>query len=239
MRALIRYSAISRLGGAVAAMWLCAAGSAWAGAGGGGGDAGSLQSFLTNTLCPFLGMSTCPQLFPNVTELVLETAGLENSTPEIVRSMNAITPTAAVNAGNPPAGAPSSLSPFPLSKLTPLAFKPGSGGTVSVTQLGDSSANSFFYAATDGISPTLPPTTLFLVFDYPPLTSSTPARARGNDLADICLPLTVLNSDNTETPLPTLLRVLNASSPPVVAVGGCSGTGIGLPTALASDLGLT
>jgi hypothetical protein len=239
MRALIRYSAISRLGGAVAAMWLCAAGSAWAGAGGGGGDAGTLQSFLTNTLCPFLGMSTCPQLLPNVTELVLETAGLENAPPEMVRVMNAIPTTTTVNAGNPPAGDPSSLSPFPLSNVTPLAFKPGARGTVGVTQLGDSSANSFFYAATDGISPTLPPTTLYLVFDYPPLTNSTPASARGNDLADICLPLTVLNSDNTETPMPTLLRVLNANSPPgnaVVVVGSCSG---GAPTAMASDLGLT
>jgi hypothetical protein len=231
MRALVRYSAISRLGGAVAAMWLCGAGSAWAE--GGGGDAGTMQSAL-NGICSLLGMPTCPQLFPNFTELVLETAGLENAAPEMVRAMNSIPPTATVNAGNPPAG-----SPFTLSNVTPLAFKPGRGGTVGVTQLGDPSATSFFYAATDGISPTLPPTTLYLVFDYPPLTNSTPASARGNDVADICLPLTVLNSNNTESPVPTLLRVLNASSPPgnaVVVVGSCSGR---VPTAMATDLGLT
>jgi hypothetical protein len=244
MRAFVRYSAISRLSGAVAAMWLCGAGSAWAGTG--GGDALGVQSFLTNALCPFLGMSTCPQLFPNVTELVLETAGLENAPPEMVRAMNAIPTTTTVNAGNPPAGNPPSLSPFPLSNLTPLnvtplAFisPPLSGGKVRATQLGDNRANSFFYAATDGISPTLPPTTLFLVFDYPLLTNPGSSGAAGKDLADICLPLTVLNSDNTETPMPTLLRVLNASSPPgnaVVVVGSCSG---GSPTAMASDLGLT
>jgi hypothetical protein len=159
----------------------------------------------------------------------------------MVRALNSIPPTATLNAGNPPAGNPSSLSPLPLSNLTPLAFiaAQNSGNTASVTQLGDPSAKSFFYAATDGIFPTLPPTMLYLAFDYPPLTNPAPAAARGNDLADICLPLTVLNSDNTtESPLPTLLRVLNASSPPgnaVVVVGSCSGGG---PTAMASNLGL-
>jgi hypothetical protein len=236
----VKSGTVFRLIGAAAALWL-GAGSAWAG--GGSGDAGTLQSFLNNTLCPFLSMTTCPQLFPNLTQLVLETAALENSPPEMVRAMNAITPTVAVNAGNPPAGKPSSLSPFPLSNVTPLAFKPGSGGTVSVTQLGDPSANSFFYAVTDGISPTLPPTALYWVFDYPALTNPTPANARGNDLADICLPLTVLSGYGTsnvaESPLPTRLRVLNVSSPPVVAVGSCSGSGSGVPTVMATDLGLT
>jgi hypothetical protein len=245
MRVSSRPKTVSRLVGAVAALWL-GAGSAWAG--GGSGDAGTLQSFLNNTLCPILGYGTpsapCPQLFPNVTELVLETAGLENSPPEMVRAMNAITPTVAVNADNPPAGQPSSLSPFPLSNLTPLAFisARASGGTATVTQLGNPAANSFLYAVTDGISPTLPPTTLYLGFDYPPLTNPTPALAKGNDLADICLPLTVLNSNNTESPLPTLLRILNASSPTpnaAVVVGSCPANPSGPATAMASDLGLT
>jgi hypothetical protein len=242
MRMSLGSRSVSRLIGAAAALWL-GAGSAWAG--GGSGDAASLASFLANTLCPLLGYVTpsapCPQL-SSVTELVLENAALENAPPEMVRAMNAFTPTVAVNAGNPPAGEPSSLSPLPLSNLTPLAFiaARNSGGTASVTQLGNPSANSFFYAATDGISPTLPPTTLYLAFDYPPLNNPASATARGNDLADICLPLTVLNNDNTESPVPTLLRVLNANSPPgnaVVAVGSCSGSGTA--TAMATDLGLT
>jgi len=219
-------------------MWLCAAGSAWAGTG--GGDANSMQKTL-NDLCSAFGMP-CPQLAPNLTELVLETAALENAPPEMVRAFNSIPPTASVNAGNPPAGIPSSLSPLPLSNLTPIAFiaAQNSGQAPRVTQLGNPSANSFLYAATDGIFPTLSPTTLYLAFDYPPLTNPASAAARGNDIADICLPLTVLNSNNTESPMPTLLRVLNANSPPgnaVVAVGSCSGGGV--PTAMASDLGLT
>jgi hypothetical protein len=229
-------STVSRLAAGVVALWL-GAGSAWAG-GGGGADAGTLQSFLTDSLCPFLGMSpsTCPTL-PNVTQLVLETAALENTAPEMVRAMNSIAPTAAANAVNPPAG-----SPFALSNVTPLAFisSPGSNGSVSVTQPGDPSANSFFYAATDGISPNLPPTTLYLVLDYPLLTNPTPATGKGLDLADITIPLTVLSGypDNPiETPLPILLQIRGASGSPgytAVASGNFSGS----PVA-ASALGLT
>jgi hypothetical protein len=222
---------VSRLIGAAAALWI-GAGSAWAG--GGSGDAGSLQSFLTNTLCPFLGMSNCPQL-PNLTELVLETAGLENAPPEMVRAMNSIAPTVAVNALNPPAG-----SPFSLSNVTPLAFiSPSvSGGKVVATQLGEASANSFFYAGTDGISPTLPPTTLYLLYDYPLLTKQT--FTRGQDIADILIPLTVLNINGTETSVPTVLQFRGASGSPgytVVASGNFPGGGA--PTHNLSDLGVS
>jgi hypothetical protein len=229
-------STVSRLAGGVVALWL-GAGSAWAG-GGGGADAGTLQSFLTDSLCPFLGMSPsiCPTL-PNVTELVLEVAGLENAAPEMVRAMNSIAPTASVNAVNPPAG-----SPFALSNVTPLAFvsSPTGSGMVNVTQLGDASANSFFYAATDGISPTLPPTTLYLVFDYPPLTNPTPVTAKGLDLADITIPLTKLSGypDNIiETPLPITLQIRGAPGSPGYTVLA-SGNFPGSPVA-ASALGLT
>jgi hypothetical protein len=240
MRKTVRSLTISRLAGVAAAVSLCGAGPAWAG--GGSGDAGTLQSFLTNILCPFLSMTTCPQLFPNLTELVLETAGLENAPPEMVRAMNSIVPTVALNAVNPPAGPPSSLSPFPLSNVMPLAFiSPRvSGGTVSVTQPGDASANSFFYAATDGISPSLPPTTLYLVYDYPPLTNPSPATARGQDLADISIPLTVLNSDGTERSVSTLLQVRGASgSPPYTVVASGNFSGKGSQTVMATDLGLS
>jgi hypothetical protein len=238
MRITLESSTVSRIMGAAAVLWL-GAGSAWAG--GGSGDAGTLQSFLTNTLCPALGMSTCPQLFPNVTELVLETAALENAPPEIVRAMNSIAPTVAVNAPNPPAS--SATSPFVLSNVAPLAFISAqtSGGTVSVTQPGDPSANSFFYAATDGISPTLPPTTLYLVYDYPPLSNPTPVNARGLDLADITIPLTILRgygtSKVTESSVPTSLRVRGASGSPgytVLAYGNFPGSPVP-----ASALGLT
>jgi len=240
----LKSGTVSRLIGAAAALWL-GAGSAWAG--GGSGDAQSLQNLLT-TLCSVVGMTTssapCPQL-TNITEAVLEAAGLSVTPPEVIRAQNAFVPTVAVNAVNPPAGPTASLSPFPQSNIMPLAFvsAQNTGGTAKATQLGNPSANNFFYAATDGVPPAVPgtrgtpPTTLYLLFDYPPLTNPTPAIAKGG-LADICLPLTVLNGDNTESPIPTLLRVLNASSPPgnaVVAVGSCSGT----PTGMATDLNLS
>jgi hypothetical protein len=240
MRIWLAKTTVSRLMGAAAALWLLSVGPASAGSG--GADA---TSFLANILCPFiLSLSPCPS-FTTATATILEIAALEAAPPEIVRAANGISPTVAVNAVNPPAG-----NPFTMSNVTPLAFISArtSSGTARVTQFGDPTANSFFYAATDGVLPSVPgtagtaPTTLYLVYDYPPLTNPTPATANGNDLADICLPLTVLSGYGTsnvaESPLPTLLRVLNASSPPVVAVGSCSGSGIGLPTALASDLGL-
>jgi hypothetical protein len=186
-------------------------------------------------------MTTCPQLLPNVTELVLETAGLENAPPEMVRTQNSISPTVAVTVGNPPAGSPfPSIVPPP--NVAPLAFIAASqsSGTAAVTQPGDPSANSFFYVATDGLSPSTPPSTLFLVYDYPPLTNPTPATARGRDIADITLPLSVLQGDGSEVSVPTVLRVIGTGCKTcykVAAVGNFSGKGT--ETVNAQDLGIT
>jgi hypothetical protein len=72
-------------------------------------------------------MTSCPQL-PTTTQFILELAGLENSSPDITRFENSIPPTAAINAVNPPAGAP-----FALANVTPLAFvsPPNLGHAVS------------------------------------------------------------------------------------------------------------
>jgi hypothetical protein len=184
-----------------------------------------------DAICLSFGM-TCPQLFPNLTELVLETAALENVAPEMVRAVNSIVPTIAVNALNPPAG-----SPFSLSNVTPLAFiSPSlSGGKVSVTQPGDALANSFFYAATDGIFPTLSPTTLFLLYDYPALTKKT--FTKGQDIADIQIPLTVLNSNGTESSVPTVLQFRGSTGSPGYTVVAAPGGGP--PTHDPSELGLS
>lgn len=234
MRQPLRFSAIFRFVGIAIALCVGCAGPAWAG--GGGADAGTLQSFLDGTVCPFLGIANCPQLFPNVTELVLETAGLENAPPEMVRAANSIPPTAAVTVGNPPAG-----SPFVLSNVSPLSFiSPATRrGALTVAQPGDQSANSFFYAATDGISPTQAPDTLFLVYDYPPLTNPTAANAGGRDIADITLPLTVLQGDGSEVAVPTVIQVIGTGCKTcykVQAVGNFPGKGT--QTVKAEDLGL-
>ncbi|HEV2334464.1 MAG TPA: hypothetical protein VGS13_03090 [Stellaceae bacterium] len=225
--------------GIAIALCVGCAGPAWAG--GGGADAGTLQSFLDDSLCPFLGIANCPQLFPNVTELVLETAGLENAPPEMVRAANSIPPTAAVTVGNPPAGSPfpSAVPPpnvAPLSFISPVSSR----GALTVAQPGDQSANSFFYAATDGVTLTQAPDTLFLTYDYPPLTNPTAANARGKSLAEITLPLTVLQGDGSEVSVPTLLQVTGGAGcrTCVKAVATANFPGKGTQTVKASDLGL-
>lgn len=246
MRGSVRSSHISRLSsfaGAVAALWLCGTGSAWAGHG--GGDVASVQSAL-DAACIALNMSTdanksttCPQL-PTFTQLVLEIAGLENAPPEAARFENAISPTVAINAVNPPAG-----SPFDLSKVTPLAFisPSAAGGVATVTQPADPNANSFFYAATDG-APNQPPVTLFLVYDYPPLTNAN--FAKGQLVANISIPLVVLNSNGTETEAPTTIVITSATgcgkpvpSMPCVSATAIPNPGSPLPSMSAASLGLT
>jgi hypothetical protein len=181
-------------------------------------------------------MSSCPT-YSAITELVLELAGLENAGPEMVRAQNAIAPTAALNALNPPAG-----HPFALSNVTPLAFvSPSlSSGKLSLTQPGDAMANSFFYAATDGsaIPPGLQPTTLYLLYDYTGLTSKT--FTKGQFIADIQIPLTVLNSNGTETSVPAVLQFRGATGSPnytVVVAGNFPGGGP--PTHDPGELGLS
>ena len=197
----VRSSAIARFIGAFAAFWL-SAGSAWAGA---GADFGSLQTSL-NQACTALQMTPCPQL-PTITQLVLELAGLENAPPEVVRFENAISPTVAISAVNAPAG-----SPFEQSNVSPLAFisPETSGGVAMVTELGNPAANSFFYAATDGVAGT-PPTMLNLFYDYPALTVRSENFAKGQFVADISIPLVVLNHDGTESDAPITIEIRGAT----------------------------
>src|SRR5579864_8723118 len=142
-------SLIARITLAVIAFWL-GAGTAFAG--GGGADAGTLQTLL-NGFCGVFAMASCPQL-PTASQLALEIAGLTTAPPDVVRFEGALSPSAFVNAVNPPAGSPIAPaiappgSPTAPSSVTPLAFV--SGASAAATQLGDPDANSFFYAATDG-----------------------------------------------------------------------------------------
>jgi hypothetical protein len=166
----------SRLAGAVAALWLCGAGTAWAGDGGDLAGLNQLLSTPTTGLCAILNLTSCPQL-PTVTQAILEVAALTNSPPEIVAAQNSITPGSNVTAGNlaavppPPdfGGIPFPLNsttlpklsgvtiqsgepPVPglLDTLTPLAFASQKSGTALATQLYDPKADTFLYAV--GIS---------------------------------------------------------------------------------------
>src|SRR5260370_41668311 len=121
MRTSIRYSIISRIAGAVAGLWLCGAGAAWAG---GGADLVSLQALLTNTqgtgLCDVFGIKPCP-VPPTVTQTALEVAALGNNLFEMLLAQNNILPKGSrVYAGNPAAdiifsGVPGCLASLPLS----------------------------------------------------------------------------------------------------------------------------
>jgi len=235
MQASLRSSWIARLIGAFVALSL-SAGSAWAG---GSQDLGTLQDAL-DSACSVLQMTSCPQL-PTLTQLVLEIAGLESTPLEDARFENAIVPTVAINAVNPPAGNalnPPAGSPLALSKVAPLAFISTSGGAATVTQPGGADANSFLYAATNG-APKLPPDTLSLVYDYPPLTN--PSFAKNQFVADISIPLVVLNSDGTETEAPTTIQIRGATGcgKIVPCVSATAVFGSGQKSVNASDLGLT
>ena len=171
----LKSSRISRLVGAVGVIWLLCAGPAWPG--GGGEDAAGLLMALCQFAadfsipCPQYPTYTTknsPVTSP-ATPIVLELAAWENVTPDSLRIAdsdctqfgtllgppNIYCSQLAVNATNGPTKSPlaapvTALPPPALPYLTPLAFvsKP-SGATVplTVTQYGDSAANSFFYAA--------------------------------------------------------------------------------------------
>ncbi len=221
MRGSFRSPQISYLASAVAALWLCGTGSAWAG-GGGGADASSLQMALLDPLCDFLGTTSCPQL-PTINQIVLEISALENTPPNLVRSQVIgvqlgpvpgactvagnfsfpVCDTVAINAVNPPSRSnPGPLAPSPialasLSSLTPLAFiSPlNVAGSAVPVPAGTNGANSFFYAVTTQANGQ--PDTLTLFFDYPPQTN--PTFAMGQTVAKISLPLEVLSkTDGTE-----------------------------------------
>jgi hypothetical protein len=165
----------SRLAGAIAALWLCGAGAAWAGD---GADLASLNQLLTTPttgLCAVLKMASCPQL-PTITQAMLEVAGLGNSPPEMLGAQNNIAPGSNVIAGNPaavPVPPNNSGVPFPLNSTTtpqllnpttvesgqtqvivpgllttlaPLAFVSQKSGTAVATQLYNPKADTFLYA---------------------------------------------------------------------------------------------
>ncbi|HEY3911524.1 MAG TPA: hypothetical protein VGM07_16805 [Stellaceae bacterium] len=174
----------------VAALCLYRAEPAWAGDG--GEDAGTVQGFL-NLVCSGLGLSPCPQL-PTVSQGVLELAGLLNARPEAVRAGQDV-PGSAVYAGNV------AISPPPsLASLTPLAFRGAmtGRGQATPTQLYDPAADSFFYAVTTfgTVEGNSQPQTLNLFYDY--LLRTVPVFIKGQTVAKISLPLTVLNSNGTE-----------------------------------------
>jgi hypothetical protein len=207
MRASVRSSAISRFVWMATTAWLC--GMAPASAGDGGSDLG-IQSVL-NTICTDVGMTsaTCPKV-PTITQAILQISGLENAAPDYVRGpqgnlvLNGFAPLCSVSAGiqscsqanainavNPPAASPVAVSDLP--SLTPLAFTTIKGQAVPVP-LGTKGANSFFYAVATGTNGE--PNTLTVIFDYPTLTSSN--FTKGQVVANVSLPLQVLNNDGSE-----------------------------------------
>jgi hypothetical protein len=164
-------STISRLAGAVAALWLCGAGSVWAGSGG-GADLGTLNSALTS-LCSFLeappfsiNLPSCPQA-PTVAQGVLQLAAWNLVPTEMIRATNSIPLKGAVNAGNPsipPVGpVPPPITAFPvgadvlsnlLPNLTPLAFRgPQAIATVTLSTNGTTPVTSKIlnFASTKGL----------------------------------------------------------------------------------------
>jgi hypothetical protein len=224
---------------AMAALAVCASWGSPAWAGGGGADAGNIQSFLDST-CGLLGMSVCPQL-PTITQGILEVAGLQYARPEALRSSQNIGP-GAVYAGNPspipaspPVAAALPISALDFAKLglTPLAFATHSNqddsnarttgvGFAAATQLFGSEADSFFYAVTtyDLVGGAAQPHALNLF--YEDLFRDNHSFTNGQIVAQISLPLAVYNSSTpSQREVPTLLRIH------AICTGG--------PTCLAAD----
>lgn len=260
MRTSIRPSTISRFTVAAAALWMCGAGSAWAG--GGGESLTTLQNLISD-ICAAFGMTNCPDT-RTVTQAVLAVAALENSPPEVIRALNNIAP----ESGKPPCGSPCALldagnaaavppTPFPLSTntsptlsdflstLRPLAFiSSQQGKPATPAQLYNSDANTFLYAVatgtTVGVTLLTEPVKLYLF--YEDLSRTNQTFVNGQIVAKFSLPLTQLNSDGTENPavITTLEVVATCTGGPsclqAYAVGG-----IGTPTKpiAASQLGIS
>ena len=220
MRTSIRYSTISRISGAVAGLWLCGAGTAWAG--GGGADFGSLTALLTDPttgLCKVFAIKPCPTV-PSITQAALEVAALGNNLSEMLLLQNQFAPASRVKADNPAATAaniPSNSNGnaiFPtasttpnllsvLSGLTPLAFISQSLGTAQMpgtapaTQLLDSSADAFLYAvglSSTGTSGSKAPLPLpdYVYFFYDDLFRFNLSFGTGATAAKFTFPLRVL-----------------------------------------------
>lgn len=250
----IRSFIYSRLTGAVATLWLCCAGPAWAGDG--GNDLGTLNNALTD-LCSTLstlGVSvpSCPQA-PTITQGVLQLAAWNLVPTEMISATNSIPLGQRVNAGSPsipPVGPiPPPITAFPvqgtelsnlLTNLTPLAFISSSPGPAKATQLYNTDAEIFFYAVASGTG--VQPDTLYLFYDDTARTNAN--LMQGAIVANISLPLVVLSSDGTtERLVPTILqfRVPAAGGLPCSAstvVGNFSGASSGSQTLMASKIGV-
>jgi hypothetical protein len=267
MRISVRSLTISRFIGTVLTILSCGPGPAWAG--GGGEDAAG--DFL-NPLCNFLGM-TCPtlptatQIVLELSALGNRPPDLVRGPPMFTSTTTGepqpsggqfgnctvagISPSIpcssfAVNAVNPAIAAtpttPTNPATAMLENLTPLAFisqKP----SATPTQLGNASANSFFYAVANkesGLSDTLN-----LFYDYPPQKNQT--FAKGQAVANISLPFGVIQgTGNTaaERFVPATLQIIgkgacgSADSGCLTAniVGNFSG--MGAQTYPAADFGV-
>jgi PEP-CTERM motif len=167
------FSVFSRVA-TFAAAWLCFAGAAWAGSGG-GADLGGAQSAL-NDACDTFGISQtfCPKL-PTVNQLIVENAALNSITPaEVGHQQPAVD-----------AGSKSGLA-------NPLAFISSSNNQgqpipISPTNPAYSATNSFLSATT---TPTNGhPTTLDLTFDYQLRTLGFTSAQQGLLVGEIKLPL--------------------------------------------------
>jgi hypothetical protein len=223
VQTMVGFSKFPRIAGVVSALWLCVTGSAWAG-GGGGADAAGLQMAFLNPLCNFLGIisSSCPQ-FPTINQIILELAALQNTPPSFVRgqqiggTQGAVVGTCtvagnfgfspcdsvAVNAVNPPLVSANAQqnqnaqgnqpAPSSLLSLSPLAFKVSQGQAIPVPA-GSSGITSLFYAVATGAKEQ--PDKLNLSYDYPGLSNST--FTKGQMVAEISLPLQVLNANGSE-----------------------------------------
>jgi len=227
MRRSIRSSTISRLAGAVAALWLGGAGAAWAG--GGSGDLASLQNFIDPTCAAFgIPSSNCPKL-PTISQAVLQLAGWINASPAAIRSNSFygnIPVGPYIDAGNPsrPPGlkcvpANSCVDPLNpitglpiessvLSTLRPLAFKSAvsANGQPTPVQLYDSTADTFVYAVAGASVANAPQSDTFILF-YDDPTRTNQNLPQGQVVAKFSLLLTVLNSDGvTERQVAAVLQ---------------------------------
>ena len=242
MSTSMRYSTLSGLAGAVAGLWLCGGGAAWAG---GGADLASLQDLIgkadgSTGLCLLFGMTAtptnpnpCPQL-PNITQAVLEVAALGNDVPVMIRAQNSITPQFSVDAGNAtavPTNIPvdnnTGLATLPLattsptvsdvlSTLTPLAFISQSSGAGQAAQPYNSSADTFLYAV--GVSSFQQPGPGGLIdpdmvyFFFDDLSRTNQVFAKSKIVAKFSFPLAVLNKNGTESLVATTLQVKSTCS---------------------------
>jgi hypothetical protein len=187
-------------------------------------------------VCTAVHMTSCPQL-PSVTQLIVEISSLTNLPPEVVRHVNGISPAAAVNAGNP---SQNSRNPVFISIPKPIAFvsPTNNRGAAAATELYDSEADIFAYAVTtqSGAQPDL----FRVIFDFLPRIRRT--FEKGESVAEISLPLVVLNGDGSERPVPTTVRIYAACSggPDCLTADGVGDfTGSGTPQKhAATELGL-